>query len=71
MKVKRIFAALLTIALLLSMTACKITDTGKDADTPAPTQSASTPATTEPAGKEHIVDVFTMLGKQANKQDGS
>ncbi|NLM11263.1 MAG: extracellular solute-binding protein [Clostridiaceae bacterium] len=71
MKVKRIFAALLTIALLLSMTACKITDTGKDADTPAPTQSASTPATTEPAGKElYKIDVFTMLGNKAGEQTG-
>lgn len=71
MKAKRIFATLLTIALILSMTACNATKTANDTDTPMPAESAGTPETPKPAGKElYKIDVFTMLGNKAGEQTG-
>ncbi|WP_252891625.1 hypothetical protein [Thermoclostridium stercorarium] len=42
MRLKRIFAALMSFAMLLSMTACNVTQTDKQKDTgvPATTQAA-------------------------------
>lgn len=71
MKAKRIFATLLTIALILSMTACNATKTANDTDTPMPAESAGTSETPKPAGKElYKIDVFTMLGNKAGEQTG-
>jgi len=71
MKVKRIFAALMAIVIILSMTACNTAYTGNNTDTPAPTQQAVSHETTQPAGKElYKIDVFTMLGNKAGEQTG-
>ncbi len=73
MKVRRIFAALLALVVILSITACNVTDVGQGMGTPTakPTQSDAAPDTSEPTGKElYKIDVFTMLGNKAGDQTG-
>ncbi|UZQ85702.1 ABC transporter substrate-binding protein [Thermoclostridium stercorarium] len=71
MRLKRIFAALMSFAMLLSMTACNVTQTDKQKDTGVPTTTQAGSQTAGASEKElYRIDVFTMLGNKAGEQTG-